>query len=239
MSSHQKKILIIIPAFNEEGNIAKTIQEIRSLKDPFTILVVNDGSKDHTAQLAQEAGANVISLPYNLGIGGAVQTGFKYAREHQFDIAVQVDGDGQHDVTFLKNILEPLFRNEADMTIGSRFLPPYLGYRSSFVRRVGINFFAHLISLLTLYKVTDPTSGFRAYNRSMINVFAAYYPSDFPEPEAIVVAGRYQARVKEVPVQMRKRISGNSSIRYLKTLYYMVKVTLAILLDKLKQRKNI
>jgi glycosyltransferase involved in cell wall biosynthesis len=239
MSSQPKKILIIIPAFNEEGNIAKTIKEIRSLAEAFTILVVNDGSKDRTAQLAREAGANVISLPYNLGIGGAVQTGFKYAREHQFDIAVQVDGDGQHDVAYLKNILEPIFRNEADMTIGSRFLPPYLGYRSSFVRRIGINFFAHLISLLTLYKVTDPTSGFRAYNRSMINVFAAYYPSDFPEPEAIVVAGRYRARVQEVPVEMRKRISGNSSIRYMKTLYYMVKVTLAILLDKLKQRKNI
>ncbi len=233
------KILIIVPAFNEEGNIAKTVHEIQQSDVPLTVLVVNDGSKDRTAAAAQKTRANVISLPYNLGIGGAVQTGFKYAKAHDFDVAVQVDGDGQHDVTFLSHIIDPILRDEVDMTIGSRFLPPYLGFRSSFVRRIGITFFAHLISFITLYKVTDPTSGFRAYNRKMIDVFARYYPQDFPEPEAIMVAGRYQARLKEVPVQMRKRISGNSSIRYMKTLYYMVKVTLAILLDKLKQQKNV
>jgi len=124
------------------------------------------------------------------------------------------------------------------MTIGSRFIPPYLGYRSSFIRRIGINFFAILISFLTKYRVTDPTSGFRAYNRKLIKVFSNYYPYDFPEPEAIAVAGRYDARVKEIPVQMRKRISGNSSIRYLKTLYYMIKVTFAIILDKLKRKER-
>ena len=230
----KQKILVIIPAFNEQGNIQKVISELAALPFPSTILVVNDGSKDQTAQEAESAGAAVISLPFNLGIGGAVQTGFKYALEHNFDIAVQVDGDAQHDPNFMGALLQPILNSEVDMTIGSRFIPPYLGYRSSFLRRVGINFFAHLISFLSGCKVTDPTSGFRAYNKKMIKVFAKYYPQDFPEPESIVVAQRFGGTLREVPVQMRKREQGNSSIRYLKTLYYMVKVTLAILLDKLK-----
>lgn len=235
--SHQK-VLIIIPAYNEAENIVKTIDELLSLQLPLSILVVNDGSKDQTAQEAKKTGVMVISLPFNLGIGGAVQTGFKYAHQHQFDIAVQVDGDCQHDAHFLEKLLEPVIKNEVDMAIGSRFIPPYVGYRSSFVRRIGINFFAGLISWLTDCKVTDPTSGFRAFNRKMIKIFADYYPSDFPEPEAIVVARRHQARIKEVPVEMRKRIAGNSSIRYLKTLYYMIKVTFAIFLDKIKPAKS-
>ena len=200
--------------------------------------MINDGSKDQTALRAKKTGVLVISLPFNLGIGGAVQTGFRYAREHHFDVAVQVDGDCQHDTHFLEKLIEPIIKDEVDMTIGSRFIPPYIGYKSSFVRRIGINFFAGLISWLTDCKVTDPTSGFRAFNAQMIKVFADYYPSDFPEPEAIVVARRYQGRIKEVPVEMRKRISGNSSIRYLKTLYYMLKVTFAIFLDKIKPSKT-
>jgi len=232
----QKKILIIVPAYNEGENIQRTVQEIGALEFsmPVSILVVNDGSKDHTEKEVRDTNAFLISLPFNLGIGGAVQTGFKFAYENNYDIAVQVDGDGQHDTSYLKALLEPVLNDEVDMTIGSRFLPPHLGYRSSFVRRIGIHFFAHLISFLTDYKVTDPTSGFRAFNQKMIKVFARYYPSDFPEPEAIVVAGRFKARVREVPVQMRKRAAGNSSIRYLKTLYYMIKVTFAVLLAKLK-----
>jgi len=232
----QKKILIIVPAYNEGENIQRTVQEIGALEFsmPVSILVVNDGSKDHTEKEVRNTNALLISLPFNLGIGGAVQTGFKFAYKNDYDIAVQVDGDGQHDTGYLKALLEPVLNDEFDMTIGSRFLPPHLGYRSSFVRRIGIHFFAHLISFLTDYKVTDPTSGFRAFNQKMIKVFARYYPSDFPEPEAIVVAGRFKARVREVPVQMRKRAAGNSSIRYLKTLYYMIKVTFAVLLAKLK-----
>lgn len=234
-----RRILIIVPAFQEEKNIRKTVEEIFSVNLPLSVVVVNDGSKDLTEKEAKLTRASVVTLPFNLGIGGAVQTGFQFARDNGFDIAVQIDGDGQHDPHYLDVLLKPILANEAEMTIGSRFLPPYLGYQSSFVRRIGIHFFAALISVLTDAKTTDPTSGFRAYNRRMIRIFAEYYPHDFPEPEAIMVARRHQAKVLEVPVQMRKRAAGNSSIRYLRTLYYMVKVTFAILLDKLKIKKAV
>jgi glycosyltransferase involved in cell wall biosynthesis len=232
------KILIIIPAYNEDGNIGQIVSEIMALALPVTVLVVNDGSKDHTAYHAKKAGARVVSLPFNLGIGGAVQTGFIYARRYGFDIAVQVDGDGQHDVRFINKLIEPVKREEADMSVGSRFIPPFVGYQSSFIRRLGINFFAELISFLTKCKVTDPTSGFRACNRKLIAFFSEHYPHDFPEPEAIVLAKRLGLRVLEVPVEMRKRHAGHSSIRYLRTLYYMIKVTFAILLDMLKKPKD-
>jgi len=235
----QKKILLIIPAFNEQGNIKRTIEKILSLELPLSVLVINDGSHDSTLKEAKEEGVLAISHPFNLGIGLAVQTGFKFAHENNFDIVVRVDGDGQHDESFIEKLLEPILKDQADMVIGSRFIPPYLGYRSSFVRRIGINFFAWLISLLTKYKVTDPTSGFVSYNKRMIRIFSRYYPGDFPEPEAIVIARRYESRVSEIPVIMNKRISGNSSIRYFKTLYYMIKVTFAILLDKLKTKKDL
>jgi len=234
----EDRFLIIVPAYNESGNIARTVREIQSLLMPLTVLVVDDGSGDQTATEAEQAGAAVVSLPFNIGIGGAVQTGFQYAMEQGFSLAVQIDGDGQHDVSFLKKLIDPIVKNEADMTIGSRFLPPFIGYRSSLIRRVGIHFFAHLISFLTDYKVTDPTSGFRAFNKRMMNIFAREYPHDFPEPEAIMVARRYGARVLEVPVQMRKREAGHSSIRYLATLYYMIKVTFAILFNMVKAKGN-
>ncbi|MBP9853999.1 MAG: glycosyltransferase family 2 protein [Candidatus Omnitrophica bacterium] len=235
----QVKILIIIPAYNEQESIQQTIQEVLSVKYPLSAVVINDGSTDQTAVNVSKTNALLISLPFNLGIGGAVQTGFKFAKEYDFDLAVQVDADGQHDISFLEKLIQPVLDNEVDMSIGSRFIPPFTGYQSSFVRRIGINFFAKLISLITNYKITDPTSGFRAYNKKMINVFAQYYPHDFPEPEAIVVAGRYRARIKEVPVEMRKRMLGQSSIRYFKTLYYMIKVTIAILLARIKQKKEL
>lgn len=234
----QKKILIIIPAYNEESSIQKIISEIKALKCKPSILVVSDGSRDKTVSLAKKSGAMVVALPFNLGIGGAVQTGYKYARDHAFDVAVQVDGDGQHDVSYLEKLIVPVLCENVDMSIGSRFIPPFTGYQSSFVRRIGINFFAGFISFLTEYKVTDPTSGFRACNQRMIKVFARYYPHDFPEPEAIAIASRYGAKVREVPVQMRERLGGVSSIRYLKTLYYMIKVTFAIMLDKIKIKKS-
>ena len=235
---NDKKILIIIPAYNESGNIKRTVEEVDSLGLALTIFVVDDGSFDATAAEAKRAGAMVASLPFNIGIGGAVQTGFKYALKEGYDFAVQVDGDGQHDVSYLGKLLKPLISQEADMVVGSRFLPPYLGYRSSFVRRIGIHFFARLISFLTRVRITDPTSGFRAYNKKLIKIFASDYPQDFPEPEAVVLAKRFGAAVMEVPVQMRKRATGNSSIRYLVTLYYMVKVTFAVLLDMLKKKRK-
>ena len=232
------KILIIVPAYNEEANIRKTLQEIFALPMALDVLVVDDGSKDMTAKAARDAGANVISLPFNLGIGGAVQTGFKFAFERDFDIAAQVDGDGQHDPAYLKTILGPVISNEADMTVGSRFMPSSeKGDQSSFARRIGINFFVSLIGMLTGKHIYDPTSGFRAYNKKMIKLFARHYPSDFPEPEAIVVAQRFRARITEVPVMMRRRQGGASSIKYFKSLYYMMKVTVAIVLDMLKTRR--
>lgn len=232
-----QRILAIVPAYNESGNIQRTIEEIKKAVPPLDIVVINDCSGDTTAVEAKSAGGKVISLPLNLGIGGAVQTGFQFARKYQYDFAVQIDGDGQHDTRYLAALLKPVLNNEADVAIGSRFQKPFLGYQSSFVRRIGIHFFARLISFLTRYQITDPTSGFRAFNRKAIKVFAENYPQDFPEPESIVAANRLGMRVVEVPVEMRKRVAGQSSIRYLRTLYYMIKVTLAILLAMLKKRK--
>ncbi|MFA5088229.1 MAG: glycosyltransferase family 2 protein [Candidatus Omnitrophota bacterium] len=234
----KQTILIIVPAFNESGNIGRVIEEISASPLPVDILVVNDGSRDDTAKEASQTRAGVISLPFNLGIGGAVQTGFQFARKHGYDVAVQVDGDGQHDTQFIGDLLAPLKADRADVTIGSRFLAPFLGYRSTLIRKIGITFFSGLISFLMRCKITDPTSGFRAYNKKAIEIFARYYPHDFPEPEAILVAKRLGLKVEEVPVQMKKRQAGQSSIRYFKTLYYMVKVTFAILLDMLKKKKG-
>jgi len=238
MNTSVMKVLIIVPAFNECGNIGRTVEEIRKWQKGTDILIIDDGSADNTAQEARQAGGMVISLPFNLGIGAAVQTGFQFAQRHQYDIAAQVDGDGQHDASFLDKIIEPIRRDEADMVVGSRFLEKTGGFQSSFSRRMGIHFFVHLINALTGVKVSDPTSGFRAYNKKMIALFSDYYPHDFPEPEAIVVAQQAGARIAEISVVMRAREAGNSSIRYFKTLYYMAKVTLAILLHMIRIRSD-
>ncbi len=236
MSTSLQKILVIIPAYNEAGNIGRTVEQVRAAGTD--ILVIDDGSRDNTAAEARGKGARVVSLPFNLGIGGAVQTGFQYAHRHGYDIAVQIDGDGQHDVAFLSKLLAPVIAGEADMSVGSRFIEASQGFKSSFSRRIGINFFVHLINLLTGARVTDPTSGFRAYNKKLIASFAKYYPHDFPEPEAIVVARRMDAKIVEVPVVMRARQAGNSSIRHFKSMYYMAKVTLAILLHMMHRRER-
>ena len=232
-----KKILIIIPAYNESGNIQKIVEEVSQSSVAPDVLVVNDGSTDDTDAQARKTSAHVITLPFNLGIGGAVQTGFRFAKRHNYDIAAQIDGDGQHDPAYLDKLLGPVLAGQVDIAIGSRFIPPFLGYQSSFLRRIGINFFAYLISFLTRCKITDPTSGFRAFNRKAIDIFAKDYPPDFPEPESIVMAKQLGLNLVEVPVEMRKRARGSSSIRYLKTLYYMIKVTFAILLDMIKYRR--
>lgn len=228
------KILIIVPAFNESGNITRTIADIRKQHLSLDIVVIDDGSKDDTAKEAAAAGVSVVSLPFNLGIGGAVQTGFQYARQRHYDIAVQMDGDGQHDAEYLKKIIAPIVEGHADMVIGSRFIEDNGGFKSSFSRRLGISFFVKLINSLTGLNITDPTSGFRAHNQRMIAVFASSYPHDFPEPEAIVVGKHLGARIQEVAVVMRKREDGQSSIRQLKSLYYMVKVTFAICLHMIR-----
>ena len=234
------RVLIIIPALNESGAIERTIREVLSLRLPdvcLDVLVVDDGSSDDTAVRARVAGAEVVCMPFNLGIGGAVQTGYRYAHTGGYDIAVQIDGDGQHDPSYLKDVILPVMEGRADMCIGSRFLMSNEGFRSSLLRRIGINFFSFLIRLLTGLTIKDTTSGFRSCGRRLIGIFASYYPHDYPEPEAIVVARRIGCSVTEVPVIMRARSSGASSISFLKPIYYMIKVSGAILLHTLKERK--
>ena len=229
------KILIVIPAYNEVSTIARLIQEIKKQHPQISTLVINDGSSDGTGQEARRAGSLVVNHPYNLGIGGAVQTGFKVAARENYDIVIQIDGDSQHDPVYLNDLLHPILTNQSDFVIGSRFIGEHTGFQSTFGRRIGIRFFVFLLNILTGIRLTDPTSGFRAVNRKLICFFAEYYPIDYPEPEAIKMAKRFGARIAEVPVKMRKRLGGISSIRYFKTIYYMIKVTFAILIDTLKQ----
>lgn len=232
----QPKILIIIPAFNEEKAIAGLITEIRSCFPVAHILVVNDHSRDRTEAAAVSAGADVVTLPFNLGIGGAVQTGYKIAAENGYDVAVQLDGDGQHDPRYLDVLTRPILENKLDLCIGSRFMTQDASFKSTYARRIGIRFFRGLLKLMTGLYLTDPTSGFRAAGPKLIHRFAEYYPVDFPEPEAIKMARRHGSRIGEIPVQMRERLGGQSSIRYFATFYYMIKVTLAILIDALKKK---
>ncbi len=231
-----RKILIIIPAYNESASLSGLLKEIKSQHPHITTLVVNDGSSDQTEDRVQHSGSRLVNHPYNLGIGGAVQTGFKVAADEDYDIAVQIDGDAQHDPAYLNALLKPILTDKLDLVIGSRFLDTHHGFQSTFGRRIGIRFFAWLLSTLTETQLTDPTSGFRAVNRKLIPHFAEYYPVDFPEPEAVKMAKRLGARIGEVSVRMRERSGGISSIRYLKTIYYMIKVTLAILIDILKKK---
>lgn len=232
-----EKVLIMVPAFNEGRSVGRLVKELRALYPQYDVLVVNDGSWDETRRRAQEAGARVVSLPYNLGIGGAVGTGFKIADQENYDVAVQIDGDGQHDPALLRNVLEPVLTGQLDLCIGSRFLSHQSPFKSTYLRRIGIRFFSALLGLMTGVRLSDPTSGFRAVSKTLIPHFARYYPIDFPEPEAIQMANRFGAKIGEVPVNMRKRLGGISSIRYFSGFYYMVKVTFAILIDVLKKKK--
>jgi glycosyltransferase involved in cell wall biosynthesis len=217
----------IVPAYNEAASIARVVGELLAYDPGLRVLVVDDGSTDRTAEVARAAGANVISLPFNLGIGGAVQTGFRYAWEQGFDVAVRADGDGQHDPAELDAILRPVLADEADVAVGSRFIGGD-GYRSSRSRRTGIRLLAWIVSGLTRQRITDPTSGFQAANRLGIRLFAADYPHDYPEAEATVMVFKHRLRLREVPVTMRARESGRSSITTVRSVYYMVKVVLAI-----------
>ena len=219
--------IAIVPARNEEAAVGGVIDELRAFDPDLDVVVVDDGSTDRTAAVASAHGAHVVRLPFNLGIGGAVQTGFKYALEHGFDVAVRVDGDGQHDPKQLARLLEPLLAGEADLVVGSRFSAE-TGYRSTAARRIGIRLLAWIVSLLVRQRVTDTTSGFQAVNRLGIQLFAADYPHDYPEVEATVMLFKHRLRLKEVPVRMRERVGGRSSITALRSIYYMTKVLLAI-----------
>ncbi|ABF33730.1 TPA: glycosyltransferase family 2 protein [Streptococcus pyogenes] len=227
------KKLIIIPAYNESSNIVNTIRTIESDAPDFDYIIIDDCSTDNTLAICQEQGFNVISLPINLGIGGAVQTGYRYAQRCGYDVAVQVDGDGQHNPCYLEKMVEVLVQSSVNMVIGSRFITKE-GFQSSFARRIGIKYFTWLIALLTEKKITDATSGLRLIDRSLIERFANHYPDDYPEPETVVDVLVSHFKVKEIPVVMNERQGGVSSISLTKSVYYMIKVTLAILVVRLK-----
>ena len=226
--------LIIIPAYNEEENIERTVMAIQEKAKDFDYIIVNDCSTDSTKTICENNGYNIINLPVNLGIGGAVQTGYKYGYRNGYDLAVQVDGDGQHDPAFLKEMVSFMEMNKCDMVIGSRFIKKE-GFQSSGTRRIGIKYFTFLIKLLTGATITDPTSGLRLINKDVMKLFASDYPKDYPEPESVVSILRKKKRVKEIPVIMRNREGGVSSISVKKSVYYMIKVTLAILIECIRK----
>ena len=228
------KALVIIPAYNEAENIVKTVEAIKEKAKGFDYIIINDCSTDRTKNICEENGYNVINLPINLGIGGAVQTGYKYAYNHDYDIAVQVDGDGQHDPLFLGVMAQYLEEHSADMVIGSRFIEKK-GFQSSRARRIGIVFFTKLIKIMTGATITDPTSGLRMVGRNVIELFSNDYPRDYPEPESVVAILRRHMKVIEIPVVMKEREGGVSSISLKKSVYYMIKVTLAILIERIRK----
>ena len=230
------KVLLIVPAYNEEKNIAQTVARIRQAQQAqaggmeLDYVVINDGSSDGTEQICRENGFHYVTLIENLGIGGAVQTGYLYAQQHGYDVAVQFDGDGQHDIDSLPQLLAPIAAGEADFTVGSRFVrKDASGFQSTAARRMGIHLLSALIHRVTHQRILDVTSGFRAASRQVIGVFAADYPVDYPEPESLISVHQHGFRIREVPANMFERAGGVSSINLFKSVYYMIKVTLAIL----------
>jgi glycosyltransferase involved in cell wall biosynthesis len=220
---------VVVPAYNEGRSIANVVRSIEEHMPGSTVTVVNDGSSDDTALRAREADATVLSLPINLGIGGAVQTGFKYALENGFQFVIQIDGDGQHDPMQSHHLLKELLADNADIVIGSRWLGrgEYVAPRN---RRYGMKFLETLVSWKAGSRFTDTTSGFRALNRRALTLFSEHYPTDYPEVESIILAHHHGLRVKEVPVSMKPREHGYSSIRGLRTMYFMVRITMVVML---------
>ncbi len=227
-----KKVLIIIPAYNEEENIEKVVDNLIRNFPQYDYIIVNDGSTDGTKMVCQRKRYEVLNLSINMGIGGAVQTGYCYAWDNDYDIAVQIDGDGQHDVGFLENMIRYMEEEQADCVIGSRFMEKE-GFQSSGLRRTGIKFLSILGWILTGVRIRDITSGYRLVNRRFIHIFAQDYPADYPEPEAMVITAVHRGKIVEYPVIMRQREGGTSSITLKKSIYYMFKVTLAMLIRRL------
>ena len=230
------KILVIIPCYNEQESIERVIENLKANAPFADYLIVNDCSTDETLRILQANGMNYINNPVNLGIGGGVQAGYLYARENGYAVAVQMDGDGQHDPKYLEKVCAPVIDGTYDMCIGSRFIEKE-GFQSSFMRRLGINIISFMIKLFTGKKIYDVTSGYRACNKELINFFADNYADDYPEPEAIITSVLSGFKVGEVPVVMVERQGGTSSIRSLKSAYYMIKVCLALVVDRIKVRK--
>ena len=237
------KVLLIIPSYNEEENVLNNYNRIvnfnKKSKIKYDAIVINDGSKDRTEEICRENNIPYISLVHNLGIGGAVQTGYKYALEHNYDIAIQFDGDGQHDVNYVKNIIDPIVNNECDMVIGSRFVDKNSSkFKSSFSRRIGIKLISFFIKLVTRKKIYDTTSGFRAVNKKIIEEFANDYPVEYPEPITTVEVIKKRYQVKEIPVSMNERENGTSSIKAWKNIYYMLNVIISIIITGIGGKKK-
>lgn len=220
------KTILLIPAYNEQANIVLTVSKV--VDAGYDYVVINDGSSDKTLELCKEHGFNVLDLCFNLGIGGAIQAGHKYAYRHGYDIDIQFDGDGQHDVNYVKTLVEAIEEGN-DLVIGSRFISEDNQFKSSALRRVGIRWLGGVLKTFAHVTITDATSGFRAVNRTAMELFSKDYPDDYPEPESIAVAARKGLKVKEVPVVMHERQGGSSSIAGLSSVYYMIKVTLAVI----------
>jgi glycosyltransferase involved in cell wall biosynthesis len=229
-----RRVAVIIPAYNEEDSIADVVNRVKGLGEGYDVVVVNDDSRDKTSEKAREAGAIVVDLPYNLGIGGAVQTGFKFAWAEGYDACVQVDGDGQHPARDISKLLVPLFDDDYDLVIGSRFVTE-TNYKISAMRAVGIKILSIFLRVATGLIVKDTTSGFRAVNRKAMELFSREYPQDYPEPESLVFAHQHQFKVLEIPVQMTNRMYGVSSITPVMAAYYMAKVLLAMFIDLFKR----
>jgi len=230
-----RRVVAIVPAWNEAGAVEHVVDGIRASDPEIAVLVVDDASTDDTAAVAEAHGATVLRLPFNVGIGGAVQTGFRHAVAERYDVAIRLDGDGQHDPSEIRKLLEPIERGEANLVIGSRFADGTGSYRPPLTRRMGIRLFARLVSILGGQPVTDTTSGFVALDRLGIELFAEEYPHDYPEVEATLVALRSGLRLTQVQVEMREREMGSSSITFVRSLYYMVKVSLALLVASLRR----
>ena len=226
------RVLAIVPAFNEERSLPSVVAGLRRSAPGVDVCVVDDGSTDGTAVVARSLGATLLSLPVNLGIGGAVQAGYRWARDHGYDVAVQVDGDGQHDTSYLPALVAEVAGGRSDLVVGSRFAGPRVAgaFRSTWSRRAGIRYLSAMLRLRCGARVSDPTSGFRAAGRGAIELFARSYPPDYPEPESIAVAARAGLRVTEIPVRMSERLHGESSIDLGRSFYYLVKVTMALVL---------
>lgn len=238
----KNKVILIIPAYNEELNILKTYNSIRkfneSSKEKYDVIVINDGSKDNTEKILVENKIPHIKLLHNLGIGGAVQTGYKYAHENDYDIAVQFDGDGQHDVNYVKNIIEPIINKDADFTIGSRYIDKTTSeFKSTVARQIGIKIISKVIKLVTRKKVLDTTSGFRACNKEIIKTFALDYPLEYPEPITTTELLKKGYTLKEAAVSMNEREAGQSSIKAWKNIYYMINVCLSIIMVGIRRYK--
>jgi len=240
------KVIVLIPCYNEERNIDKVIQNIKDYTSSnsssnwnyiIDYLIINDCSKDDTLEICKKKKYNYINLPVNLGIGGGIQAGYLYAHERGYDIAIQHDGDGQHDSCYFDDVISPIISGQADIVIGSRFLEKE-GFQSTGLRRFGISFLSKLIYLCTGVKIHDVTSGYRAVNHKFIKLFAAHYAQDYPEPEAIMDAALHKAKIMEVPVVMREREEGKSSISPVKSIYYMIKVSIAILFHRIITSKK-